>query len=429
MFSLSKDPFASPVIPRFREFEINIVRSPTSTTDNTFEFITTLSAIHSIHPPKPVLVPRSAHFFNWETISDFEKTFPFASDETYLDIRNFMVAIYRIFSTRYLPYTLCRRNIKAPAHLTYQIWNFLNEYGLINSSIEESTRPKTTVPNREKWPELVYTVNDHLYTGDQYHRRIHPSPPNPALPIPPYHLLATPCHVPGKNSHSAEIPGLMTFGNWTPNELNSLIDQLKPQIPNPLVNPFAPPLNEYQQWANVAAKVGSKTEEECAAEAALLPVSIPTETSAFQLKNANDPSTIHKELRPAEQMIKEYALAENPELRLFYRAVHAVGNKKIYKMIKNQTLETPIDDLEAAGLLEMNKITNNMNYMKKLHKQRILKCMMQMIDVVQQSIANKKQAVDEAQSIRTPDPHMSESELSSDEKLWASATDDGGSLD
>jgi hypothetical protein len=108
MDRFSRDPFVCPIIPKFRTFEIAIVHGGPSTSDTTDDFVTTLKAIHSIHPPATVTLPRSADFFDWDTISPFELRFPFAHDPLYKDARNFMVAIYRIFSDHYLPFTLCR---------------------------------------------------------------------------------------------------------------------------------------------------------------------------------------------------------------------------------------------------------------------------------------------------------------------------------
>ena len=238
--SLSQDPFNSALdsVTKFREFDITIVRGPINPLENTQEFVSTYKAIQVVHPSEPVVIPNRASFFDFATISPFEEQFSFSHEPYYKEIRNFIVAIYRIFSTRYLPYTLCRRSIKAPAHLTLKIWKFLQKYGLINYQINQKTRPCSIIPQFDRWPfdrwpQLIYTVNDKLFANDQYYKRIHPVARN-IQPTNEYQqqnvcmYMQSPYVSPDKTPNGAEVPGLMSFGNWTKQEIEALINAFKP---------------------------------------------------------------------------------------------------------------------------------------------------------------------------------------------------------
>ena len=56
MISLGENPFAAPIIPSFRTFKISITSDSQPGVDGTVEFVTTLKAIHTVHPPPPVKV-------------------------------------------------------------------------------------------------------------------------------------------------------------------------------------------------------------------------------------------------------------------------------------------------------------------------------------------------------------------------------------
>jgi hypothetical protein len=149
-------------------------------------------------------------------MSDFASHFIFAQDPLYRDARNLMVATYRIFSDHYLPYTLCRRNIKAPAHLTLQIWQFPNQCGLVNSQIDDRTKPRSIVPSFDRWPQLIYRVNDHLYALEQFDRRLHPATGPLSLPISSYSMMYCPCTAPDRAPVTAEVAGRGPSGAGPP---------------------------------------------------------------------------------------------------------------------------------------------------------------------------------------------------------------------
>lgn len=407
MISLGDNPFAAPIIPSFRTFKISITSDSQPGVDGTEEFVTTLKAIHSVHPPPPVKIPPRAEFFDFATVSEFELQFPFARDPQYQNIRNFMVAIYRIFSGRYLPFTLCRRNIKAPAHVTLQIWRFLNKYGLINSSIDPRTKPEAMVPTFDRWPQLVYTPNERLFTRAQYERCLRPPPSPTTTPLPQLYMLSCPS-VDG--SGGAEVPGLMSFGQWTEQEMNALEEGLR--------------LDQMcESWDTLTRKVGSRQKEEVAAQVAGLPYSFYSfEQPAAVLRNPGGGQ--HGELPSGATVMKEMALSEHPEMRVVVRAVRAVGSVAARQILRGECVDRPGNAEQAAGILAMEKIAANAKKMRQLHKERILKCMAKMVDIVKQSVMAKKAAIEEANRVGFDAPNPSESEMSSDERTWSSGLED-----
>jgi hypothetical protein len=355
------------------------------------------------------MIPKRAQVFDFGTISDVESHFSFAQDPLYKDARYYMVAIYRIFSDHYLPYTLCRRNIKAPAHLTFQIWQFLSRCGLINSQIDDRTKPNSMVPSFDKWPQLIYGINDHLYTLDQFNRRLLPAAGPLSLPISNYSMMSCPYTAPDRVPGTAEVPGLMSFGNWTPSDMDRL------------EKAFAPPECP-MSWQDVAEKVPSKSTVECADQVAMLPVTISTvEHPAHQLKEPD--GSPHDEMPSGPEIMKEFALAAAPNLRLVHRAVHAAGNEATYGLLRGEHPGLPQDAMQAAGMLAMERIGKNAAVLKAMHKRRVLGCMQAMVDIMRETIAMKNAAICDAnmdQDIANP----SESELSSDDKGWPSGTED-----
>jgi hypothetical protein len=410
MNRLSQDPFLCPLLPRFRTFEISIVHGGPSASDATDDFVTTLKAIHVVQPPPAVPVPPRAEFFDWDTVSDFELRFPFARDALYKDARNFMVAAYRIFSSHYLPFTLCRRNIKAPAHLTLQIWTFLKRYGLINSRIDARTKPSAMVPSFDHWPQLIYTVNDRFYTLEQFERRLHPVPGPVPAPGSTVSLMACPFIAPGRTRQSAEVPGLMSFGAWTADEMAHLEKQLAPDAG--------------ASWEALAP--ARKSAHAVADQIAMLPFSNTAgiEKGAHAVAEADDPAVLRQELPTGPQAMRELALAAAPGLRLIARAVHAAGAGNARALLKGELPDLPCDAEQAAGLLAMERVAGNVARVKAMHKQRILQCMDAVVGVMKQVILAKKNAVDQAKVDRARGRNPSESELSSDEKGWQSSTED-----
>ncbi|KAH0795023.1 SWI/SNF complex subunit SMARCC1 [Histomonas meleagridis] len=410
MQCLSRDPFASPTIPKFIEFDIAIVRESVSSVDATPDFVSTLKAIRSVHQPPPVVIPKRAQFFDFSNISDFELQFSFAKDPLYKEIRNFMVAIYRIFSDHYLPYTLCRRNIKAPAHLTLQIWKFLKKYGLINYKINDRTKPNSLIPHFDRWPQLVFGVNEKLYTLNQYEKLLHPiTKVSPQLSIPAYTMMTTPFVPHNRIKQSAEVPGLMTFANWTQKEISALIEAIKPHPELGSIN-----------WDFVSSKVRTKTSDECAEMAASLPLPY--------LSNVEHPSyNVHNaehNLSANVNMINNISFSNLPEMRLVYRAVTAIGNEQSRAVLNGHVPDMPNDSLEAAGIMALGKISKNVQKMKQMHKERILKCLEKATEILKQSVEMKKALIEEAQ-LRVNEMKPSESEItSSDEKMWPSGNEE-----
>ena len=396
--SLSEDPFNPSLdqVMKFREFDIGIVRGNPSPLESDAEFVSTYKAVQKVNPQNPVVIPRRASFFDFSSVSPFEKQFKFAQDEHYMEIRNFIVAIYRLFSNRYLPYTLCRRNIKAPAHLTLQIWKFLQKYGLINYKIDEETRPCSLIPTSDRWPQLIYTINDKLLTNDQYNRKIHPTIQNIMPPSDTCLFMKSPFYPNDKKRPSSEIPGLMMFGNWSKQELESLIEALKPVQTN--MQEGANYTNiPHDAWIQISQKVKTKTPEECAQMVAMMPLSIgQIEANLNQIKNVD--GSQHSEYKNSNEIIKDMALSHNHNLKLVYRAVHGVGNENAQNIIRHKMVDLPNNAVEAASILAMDKITKNAEKVKQMHKARILQCLQKTISILQQDIQAKKLLIEEARA-------------------------------
>lgn len=109
------------MLPKFRDFEIGMIRIPQPTQEPTSELATILQALDQLHPPPPLKIPPKVSFFHFDSISVYERNFNFTDDPFYINIRNFIASIFRILRYKYLPFSLCRRNIKAPVHLVYSI--------------------------------------------------------------------------------------------------------------------------------------------------------------------------------------------------------------------------------------------------------------------------------------------------------------------
>lgn len=481
--SLSQDPFNSALdyVPKFRVFDIKIVHNEVNPIENTQDFVSTYKAIQAVHPQEPVEIPNRASFFDFTTISPFEQQFSFSHEPYYKEIRNFIVAIYRIFSSRYLPYTLCRRSIKAPVHLTYKIWKFLQKYGLINYHINEKTRPCSIIPQFDRWPQLIYTVNDKLFANDQYYKRIHPQaknvqPMNETQQMNVCLYMRTPYVSPEKTPNTPEVPGLLSFGNWTKQEIESLIGVFKTeqpvQRPNPIpqnLNPlqaqsqqalqalqnlpsfqnfqnqiknlqgvsnnfqnFQNPQNLQNQqtrnvvpdtWQQVSQKVKTKTAEECAEMIQMMP--IPFDPINLGSKNVkNEDETVHPEFTSAGHLLREMALSHNKSMRIVHRAVEGVGNEKAQRIMKGQLIDLPNDSAEATSILAMNKIVKNAERMKQMHKARILLCLKKTVDLLRNDIQNKRRLINESKADSNMS-RVSESELtSSDEKMWSDKEND-----
>lgn len=388
LWQLSNDPFSAALkgIPRFRKFDIKV--SSGSGGDRTEEFVTTLKAIHKVQPPKPVKIPRCAEFFDWETVSEFELQFPFARDPEYQNIRNFMVANYRLFSGRYLPFTLCRRNIKCPVHVVHQIWSFLTKYGLINYAIDQKTKPDSLVPTFDKWPQLIYTPNDKLYTLRQYEKRVHPSTTNPNIhPVAQFHMMASPLQVTDRVKNS-EVPGLMTFRGTKP-QMDALGAILRDSFDKRAVHEAT--------WQEVSDHV-RRPPEECALEVTNYPCSYPVSIEQPSGILRTETGAVHSEMCSGRKLLEEIALSGSDAMRVAYRAVKSVGDASTRNILAGGVPDLPQNAEQAAATLAVQKLAQNAEHMKKLHKQRILQCMDKMVGIMAETIRMKQEVIKSAKS-------------------------------
>jgi hypothetical protein len=266
------------------------------------------------------------------------------------------------------------------------------------------------VPSFDRCPGLIYGVNDHLYTLEQFNRRLHPAASPSSLPISNYSMMSCPYTAPDRGPGTAEVPGLMSFGGWTASDMDRL------------EKAFAPPECP-TSWQDLAEKVPSKSTVECADQVAMLPVTISTvEHPAHQLREPD--GSPHNEMPSGPEIMKEFALAAAPNLRLVHRAVHAAGNEAAYRLLKREQPGLPQDAMQAAGLLAMERVGKNAAALKVMHKRRVLCCMQAMVEMMRDTIAMKKAAICEA-NLDHDMANPSESELSSsDDKGWPSGTED-----
>lgn len=407
---LSTDPFSSPIIPKFRAFDISIVCGGGD--DATAEFVSTVRAIRSARPKPPVPLPRGAAFFDFGRVSPYEAQFPIARDPQYREIRNFIVSVFRVFSDHYLPYTLCRRSIKAPAHLTLAIWKLLHRCGLINYRVAPETRPAPPVPSFDRWPQLIYGVNEKLYTDNQYRRRQHPRASVPIVAsVPQFELLSKTYAggADGADGAKAEsyVGALMAFRGWTAHELQLLSDALK----------------SCETWDAVAERVRTKTREECVEMAAELPISY-TANVAVPANTVLEGGRVAAEVGDDVAVAERMALSQKDDMRVVYRAVQAVGNERAQAVLLGRATDMPEDAMQAAGILAMDRIARNTARMREMHKRRIIECLGMTVKVLKKSIRMKKEMIDEAQ-LNVCENRPSESELtSSDEKNWQSGNEE-----
>lgn len=387
MFSLNQDPFKVDPIPKFREFEINIVRPPQTSADSTYDFVSTLKAIRQVTPPKEVIVPPRASFFDFATISDYEKQYSFSENPQYMEIRNFMVAISRIFDNRYIPFSLYRRNIKAPINYTYQVWDFLTKHGLINYNADKNTRPTPIVPHATQWPEIVYTANEQVMSLEAYEKKLHPQTGKRSIPAPTFSLMTAPHFDTKRRSNATEVPGLMTLGDWTIEENLALVDFLR--------------TNPGENWEHAAMAVRTKTPEECARQAATFP-------TTYQELEAAAVSSFNEMRSPRDYLIEE-ALRQQPEMRAVKDAVDAAGEVGL-KALEEDHLDMVEDGLQAAGTLALAQMRQNAERVKQLHKRRILELLAAAVDVTRASIEEKRKMISDCSPEKRRS--VSESELS-----------------
>lgn len=104
---------------------------------------------------KPVIVPSFAAWFQFGKIHEVEKrSLPeffnnnsrFKTEQTYKDIRDFMINTYRLNPIEYLTLTAVRRNIATDVASIIRIHAFLEQWGLINYQIDPKTKPSLLGP-------------------------------------------------------------------------------------------------------------------------------------------------------------------------------------------------------------------------------------------------------------------------------------------
>ncbi|EAX96752.1 SWIRM domain containing protein [Trichomonas vaginalis G3] len=390
MYNFSTDPFKVETIPKFRNFEISIVRPPAQNSDATYEFVSTIKAINQVKPPEPVPIPPRGQFFDFATISDYEKQFPFAANPIYKDVRNFMVAISQIFSNRYVPFTLYRRNIKAPINFTYAVWKFLTDHGLINYACKPNTRPQCIVPDATNWPHLLYTHDDTIMSESTYDSKINPTPNIPPNPIQPFSLMCAPYFTPERSRKVAEVSSIMHLGNWTLDENNRMNEVLKELNRNPDI-----PSNN---WQAISDLVSTRTPEDCAQQVAMYPI------TAFEFEKP--PLISYKEFAQPKELIRDEVLKKNKEMRIVYKATEVLGEEKSAKIIRGEKVDE-IDSAEAgAAAIALEKIKANTEVYRAQQKKKMLAILRMIVDTTKQSIACKTKMISErgqAQVVPTTD--------------------------
>ncbi|KAH3676330.1 hypothetical protein WICPIJ_009140 [Wickerhamomyces pijperi] len=104
---------------------------------------------------KPVIIPSFAAWFDFSKIHEVEKrSLPeffsnnsrFKTEQTYRDIRDFMIHTYRLNPFEYLTLTAVRRNIATDVASIVRIHAFLEQWGLINYQIDPKTKPSLLGP-------------------------------------------------------------------------------------------------------------------------------------------------------------------------------------------------------------------------------------------------------------------------------------------
>lgn len=106
--------------------------------------------------PKGVVVPRCSTWFSLEAVSPVERrllpefftgTSPSKTPLVYMKYRNFMVHAYRQQPHVYLSATACRRNLAGDACAVLRVHEFLSHWGLINYSVPPHALPPAIHPN------------------------------------------------------------------------------------------------------------------------------------------------------------------------------------------------------------------------------------------------------------------------------------------
>lgn len=117
-----------------------------------------------IEQSRHVVIPSFAQWFDLNSVHDIErKLFPdffpaakpqgdlapvsvYKTEETYRNMRDFIVNTYRINPVEYLTVTAVRRNLAGDVALIIRVHRFLEKWGLINYQIDPRTKPSLVGP-------------------------------------------------------------------------------------------------------------------------------------------------------------------------------------------------------------------------------------------------------------------------------------------
>ena len=388
MISINLDLFSPPILPKPREFEISILRSPTLNIDPTIDLAKYVKAIQILRPPKPVLIPPIAEFFDFNNISEYELNFSFSQSPIYMEVRNFMVSISRIFNNRYIPFTLFRRNIKCSVNYLMKVWNFLTECGLINYKVEKLTKPSSSISILNKWPTLYYTLNEQILTSEDYNKKLHPNPIPNNISKPSYPLLWS-----SFNNNKSQVNNATTIGDFTFDESIKILDFIEK---NPEAKISSLPFNF------------NKTDEQIANNILEMPF-----THSNLDKQVH--STFQEFHNPKELLILS-ALEKDLNLKLIYNSIENLGKENTLKLFYNKKIINIYNSEQATSLLTLKKIKENSLKLKELHKKRILNILSTIIDFTKKNIELKQSMI--SQQIQERDYTNSESEPLNEEKNY-----------
>ena len=388
MISINLDLFSPPILPKPREFEISILRSPTLNIDPTIDLAKYVKAIQILRPPKPVLIPPIAEFFDFNNISEYELNFSFSQSPIYMEVRNFMVSISRIFNNRYIPFTLFRRNIKCSVNYLMKVWNFLTECGLINYKVEKLTKPSSSISILNKWPTLYYTLNEQILTSEDYNKKLHPNPIPNNISTPSYPLLWS-----SFNNNKSQVNNATTIGDFTFDESIKILDFIEK---NPEAKISSLPFNF------------NKTDEQIANNILEMPFT-----------HSNLDKQVHstfQEFHNPKKLLILSALEKDLNLKLIYNSIENLGKENTLKLFYNKKIINIYNSEQATSLLTLKKIKENSLKLKELHKKRILNILSTIIDFTKKNIELKQSMI--SQQIQERDYTNSESEPLNEEKNY-----------
>lgn len=372
--TFSNDPFISDPLPKFREFEFYYNRKKTSEEDKTKKFSTSLKAINIVRGTEPIFIPSSASFFSFDSVSEYELKFDFAHHPFYKEVRNFMVSISRIFDKTYTPFTLYRRNIKAPVNWLYKVWSFLNDKGLINYNAKPETRPVDFIPETNTWPLLYYNMIDlSIATQPQYEKSILPSSESINYVL---HDISRVLQEQAANKTIYPMENRFQSGRTL---------KTPPYPGTPL---------QGQSMAFVPQVLGQQRPVDVHSIQKQVPSSHtkPQEIQDFE-KTPNDIEKNEFDL-PHKYLLHE-ALNRNPAQKIVTNAVRLSGKDAT-------SMENPLDydkiesAEQASAILAYQRMIKNAKRAKQMYKKQILEILSRTVDILITSIEQKKNSLDEA---------------------------------